>query len=94
MSITITLSEKTEAKILQKAEERGLKADELISDFVEETWNEHYPENGNGSNEQFRNPFESFIGMFSSGRTDTSECMAEILYNEDLDPAQGFGTDK
>ncbi|MCC7308747.1 MAG: hypothetical protein IT173_14380 [Acidobacteria bacterium] len=95
MSITITLSEKTEAKILRRAEEKGLRADKLVSDFVEEAWDEHFPESKNGSNEKdFKNPFESIIGMFSSGKTDTSERMSELLYGEDLDPAQGFGTDK
>lgn len=95
MDITISVSEKTEQKIRRRAEKTGQNMDKVVSDLVEEVWDDHFPENGNRpEEEEYKNPFEPFLGMFSSGKTDTSERMHEILYSEDLDPAQGFGTDK
>jgi hypothetical protein len=88
MSITITVSERTEAKIRRRAERIGVDAEKIVSDLVEEAWDEQFPEKGdNLEKKEHRNPFEPFIGMFSSGKTDTSERMHEILYSEDLDPA-------
>jgi hypothetical protein len=95
MSITITISEKTEKKIRKQAERSGQDVETIVSGLVEDVWDERFPENGserngeNGSHALFR-----MAGMFSSGKTDTAERMHEILYNADLDPAQGFGTVK
>jgi hypothetical protein len=95
MSITITVSEKTEAKIKRRAERTGQSVDKVLGDLVEEVWDERFPENGNNSTSASKpHPLFRMAGMFNSGVTDTSERMHEILYSEDLDPAQGFGTDK
>lgn len=95
MTIKIKVSEKTEQKIRVQAAKTGQEVDEVVGNLVEEVWDEHFPENApDPENGKYKNPFEPFIGMFSSGKTDTSERMHEILYDEDLDPAQGFGTDK
>lgn len=94
MSITITVSEETEKKIRKRAEKTGEAIDKVVSDLVEEVWDEHFPENGNDSSSKKPHSLFQMAGMFSSNVTDTSERMQEILYSEDLDPAQGFGTDK
>jgi hypothetical protein len=101
MSITISVSEKTEQKIRRQAARTGQDVGSVVANLVEDVWDERFPEiqsNGDidpkSDSEEYENPFKPFIGMFSSGKTDTSERMSEILYAEDLDPAQGFGTDK
>ncbi len=101
MSITISISDKTEQKIRRQAAISGQDVDKVVGKLVEDVWDDHFPEaeiNGNRESnrvdDEYENPFAPFIGMFASGKTDTSERMHEILYSEDLDPAQGFGTDK
>jgi len=95
MSITITISEKTERKIRKQAEKSGQDVEKIVSGLVEEVWGERFPENGVEQNGENRShALFRMAGMFSSGKTDTSERMDEILYNANLDPAQGFGTDK
>lgn len=95
MDITITVSGKTERKIRKQAERSGQDVEKIVASLVEEAWDEHFPENGSDP-VAVDKPHALFrmAGMFSSGRTDTSERMSEILYGDDLDPAQGFGTDK
>lgn len=101
MSITISISEKTEERIRRRAARIGQDVDKVVGRLVEEIWDERFPEveanaglKSKNNEETYVNPFTPFIGMFSSGKTDTSERMHEILYSDDLDPAQGFGTDK
>ena len=95
MDITITVSEKIEQKIRRQALKTGQDVDKVVADLLEEVCDERFPESEtNDDKNEFENPFTPFIGMFSSGITDTSENMRAILYSEDLDPAQGFGTDK
>jgi len=42
--------------------------------------------------EDYVNPFAPFTGMFSSGITDTSERMYEILRETEFEPAKGFSS--
>jgi hypothetical protein len=93
MSITITVSEKTEKKIRQHVAETGQDIDEVVGSLVDEVWDEHFPKGGS-TREQKPHSLFRLAGKYSSSRTDTSERMSEVLYSEDLDPAQGFGTDK
>lgn len=85
MDITITISEKAEEVIRERAEENGKNIEEFVEEFVEKSFDK---ENG-GSKERKHNLLE-FAGKFSSGKTDTSERMKEILYETDFDPAEGF----
>jgi len=95
MSITITVSKKTEQKIRNQAARSGQDVEKIVSGLVEDVWDERFPEPGAEQTGDSR-PHGLFrmSGMFSSNRTDTSERMHEIIYGDDLDPAQGFGTDK
>lgn len=93
MSITITVSENTEQKIRKRARTVGQNADKIVSDLVEEVWDERFPENGVRTPSKPHSLFE-MAGMFRSSVSDTSERMQEILNSEEFDPAQGFGTDK
>ena len=95
MSITISVSERMEQKIRRRAAKVGRNANELVGRLVEEVWDERFPDNeSDGGGKKFENPFTPFIAMGASGKTDTSERMREILNSDNLDSAQGFGTDK
>lgn len=94
MEITITISKETEKKIRSRSEKVGKKMENLVGELVEEVWDDHFPENGEHSVEHKPHSLFRLAGKYSSGTTDTSERMSEILYSQDLDPAQGFGTDK
>jgi hypothetical protein len=92
MDITITVSEKTEQIIRQKAEENGKPVSEFAANLLEEKIKEEFSETieNESENEACENPFTPFIGMFSSGRTDTSIRYKEILKKE-IDKRGGFG---
>lgn len=92
MSIKIKVSEKTEQKIRLQAAKTGQDVDEVVGNLVEEVWDEHFPENETNDEKEFENPFKPFIGMFSSGRTDTSSRYKEILL-KDVKMPGGFGGD-
>jgi len=92
MDITITVSEKTEQIIQEKAKENGKEVAEFAASLLEEKVKEDFP--ATVEDENYENPFTPFIGMFSSGKTDTSERMREILYSEDFDSAEGFSVKK
>lgn len=87
MDITIKISDKASEVIREQAEENGKDIGRFVEDFVEKCFDKFEE----GSKERKHNLLE-FAGMFSSGKTDTSERMHELLYEADLDPAQGFGT--
>lgn len=87
MDITITISGRTEEAIREQAEENGTNIEKFVEEFVEKSFDT--AENGEGKKERKHNLLQ-FAGMFSSGKTDTSERMQELLYEEDFDPAQGF----
>lgn len=84
MDITITVSE----KIYELAKQNG----KDVTKFVEEVLEEKFPEpvENKLEDEQYENPFTPFVGMFASGRTDTSVRYKEILMNE-IDKRGGFG---
>lgn len=96
MEITISVSEKTAEIIQHKAEENGKDFAEFAKHLLEEKVSEEFPEilHEEKSDEEYENPFTPFIGMFSSGKTDTSERMHEILYSEDFDSAEEFSVKK
>ena len=85
MSITISISKKAEKTIRRKAEEGGKNVETFVEDFLEESFSAE-----NGEKQERQHNLLEFAGMFSSGKTDTSERMHEILYSEDFDPAEGF----
>jgi hypothetical protein len=85
MDITITISGKVEEKLSELAERDGKNVSEVAVGLLEEKIEEEYSDSV-----EDENPFIPFIGMFSSGKTDTSERIQEILYEADLDPAEGF----
>lgn len=96
MSITITVSEKTEKKIRLHAEETGQDFDTVVDNLgslVDEVWDEHFPDKKETLPNQPHSIFR-LAGKYSSKHTDTSSRMHEILYSDELDPSQGFGTDK
>ena len=88
MSITISVSEKTEQIIREKAEEIGKDASDFAGHLLEEKVKEEFPEKK--GEEKYENPFEPFIGMFASGITDTSTRYKKIL-REEIDNHGGFG---
>lgn len=90
MDITISVSDRVVENIQEKA--NGKAIDDFVEEFVVESFSK-----GNGTNSDADRRHHNLIqmaGMFSSGHTDTSERMHEILYAEDFDSAQGFGTDR
>ncbi len=91
MEITITVSE----KIYELAKQNGKDVTKFVEEVLEQREKELSETLENGSaDEKYENPFTPFIGMFSSGKTDTSERMHEILYSEDFDSAEGFSVKK
>jgi len=85
MDITISVSDETEQIIREKAKENGKDIADFVGEFIEES----FTVENNGKRERKHNLLK-FAGMFSSGKTDTSERMRELLYAEDFDPAEGF----
>jgi hypothetical protein len=92
MEITITVSEKTAGLIQHKAEENGKNIADFAGSLLEEKVMEDFPEvmENKPEDEEYKNPFMPFIGMFSSGKTDTSTHYKEILHKE-IDKRGGFG---
>ncbi len=91
MEITISVSEKTAELIQHKAEENGTDVADFAGNLLEEKVREDFPEiiENESEDEEYENPFTPFIGMFSSGKTDTSIRYKEIL-REEIDKS-GFG---
>ena len=83
MDITISVSDKAIENIRTKAD--GKPVEEFVEEFVEESF-----ANGNGDSRPRKHNLLKFAGMFHSDKTDTSERMHELLYEADLDPAEGF----
>ena len=86
MSITITVSKRTEQKIRRRAEATGEDIGKIVGSLVDEVWDEHFPDKD-------KSPFEAFIGLGSSGRPNASDEISDHKYDEYLNPHQGFGTD-
>ena len=87
MDITISVSEKTEQIIQEKAKENGKDIAEYAANLLEEKVKEDFPETETTDEPH---PLLKFAGMFSSGKTDTSRRYKEILM-EDIDKRGGFG---
>lgn len=85
MDITISVSDKAVENIRVRAEENGKAVNDFIEEFVEENF-----ANGTDEKPERKHNLLAFAGMFNSGKTDTSERMQELLYEADLDPAEGF----
>lgn len=83
MDITISVSDKAVENIRTKA--KGKAVEEFVEEFVEDSF-----ANGNGDSRPRKHNLLKFAGMFQSNKTDTSERMHELLYEADLDPAEGF----
>ncbi len=81
MEITISIPE----RIYEIAKQSG----KDVTEFVEEVLEEKFPET-NGEKRERKHNLLKFAGKYSSGKTDTSERMHEILYSEDFNPAEGF----
>jgi hypothetical protein len=88
MDITITISGKTEEKLSELAKKNGKNIADVAVGLLDEKIEEEFVALIN--EDEYVNPFEKITGMFSSGRTDTSERMSELLREADLDPAEGF----
>lgn len=88
MDITITISGKTEEKLSELAKKNGKDVADVAVGLLDEKIEEDFAEPVN--EEEWVNPFEKITGMFSSGKTDTSERMSELLREANLDPAEGF----
>lgn len=86
MDITITISGKTEEKLSELAKEKGKDVSDIAVGLLDEKIKEDFSNSG----ETDQNPFAKISGMFTSGKTDTSERMQELLREANLDPAEGF----
>jgi len=72
--------------ITEKAEERDMGLADFAGDLLEEKVNEEFRTQGTGTREALL----KMAGMFSSGKTDTSERHSEIL-REAVKMPGGFG---
>lgn len=98
--IEINVSEKTMQSLTELAAENGQSVSDFVGEYVEKEFSNGNSSNGTSKNgqkpiesaaeENKENPLMKFCGMFSSGKTDTSERMSELLREEDFDPAEGF----
>ena len=82
MDITISVSDHVVENIQERA--KGKPIEDFVEEFVEETFAK------NTTNEGAERPFMRMKGMFSSGRTDTSSRIQELLNAQDFDPKEGF----
>lgn len=88
MSITISVSERTERIIREKAEQKGKDVAEFVGEFIEEKF-----AGENGEEPKRKHNLLKFAGMFSGGDGKTSENYRKIL-REEIDSAAGFTTDR
>jgi predicted Ser/Thr protein kinase len=82
MDITISVSDRVIENIQEKA--NGKPIEDFVEEFVEESFA------NNAISEEGERPFMRMKGMFSSGRTDISSRIQELLNSEDFDPSEGF----
>lgn len=90
MSITITLTEKAERLIRERASEQDMGLAEVASDLLEEKVREEFPDYDESDEQDSPHPLLKLAGMFSSGKTDTAERHSEILRDAIKMPG-GFG---
>ena len=95
MNITITVSEKTEKIIREKAKENGKGVSDFAGNLLEEKVKEDFPEiiEDDSVRENNPHPLLRFAGMFSGGSGNVSENYKQILLDE-VDSVAGFTTDK
>ena len=96
MELTITVSEKTEKIIREKAEKNGKGVSDFAGDLLEEKVKEEFPEiiADESVKDNKPHPLLKLAGMFSSkGDGRTSENYKKILL-EEVDSVAGFTTDK
>ena len=89
MDITISVSDRVAKNIQERA--NGKPIGDFVEEFVKESFsNWHEAENGTKESKRRSHNLLAFAGMFSSGITDTSERMSEIMRETNFDPAEGF----
>ena len=95
--LEINVSEQTEQTLKEMASQNNQSVADFAGKIVEKEIAQSKYTNINGqgtmkesTGENNENPLMKFCGMFSSGKTDTSERMSELLREEDFDPAEGF----
>ncbi len=88
MDINITVSEKTERNIREKAEENGKEIKAFVEEFVENSFAK-----GNGEKRERKHNLLAFAGMFSGGDGNSSQNYKKILRDE-IDKVSGFTTDR
>ena len=95
MEITISVSEKTEKIIREKAAQNGKGISDFAGNLLEEKVKEDFPEiiEDESVRENKPHPLLKFAGMFSGGSGNVSENYKQILLDE-VDPIAGFTTDK
>ena len=86
MEITITVSE----KVCELAKQNGKKVSEFVEEFIDEKFSETNTNGNTKKTKERKHNLLKFAGMFSSGKTDTSERMGELLREENFDPKEGF----
>lgn len=87
MDITITISGRTEEKLSELAREKGKDVSDIAVGLLDEKIEEDFAD---PTGDAHKNPFARISGMFTSGKTDTSERMQDLLREADLDPSEGF----
>ncbi|MCY7376450.1 MAG: hypothetical protein LH472_10820 [Pyrinomonadaceae bacterium] len=87
--MNVNVSEKIESKLKDLAIKNGKPVEDFAANLLEEKVKEDFPEIIEDKTE-YENPFAPFIGMFASGKTDTSTRYKEIL-REEIDKRGGFG---
>ncbi|HEX8265121.1 MAG TPA: hypothetical protein VF596_06815 [Pyrinomonadaceae bacterium] len=91
--LEVTVSTEHEKQLQQLAAREGKDVGSFAAELLEEKIEEAYRQNGNAEkNEEMpkERRYMRMKGMFSSGRTDTSERLKELLREEDFDPTEGF----
>ncbi len=89
MNITISVSEKTERIIRERAKEKGKEIEGFVEEFVEESFADKH----GGEIRERKHNLLTFAGMFSGGDGTVSQRYKQILLDE-VDKVAGFTTDK
>lgn len=91
MDITVTISNETARIIEEKATEKKVEFSEFAGGLLQEKVVQEF---SCGEIFEGPHPLLKIAGMFSSGVSDTSERMHDILNFENFDPAEGFSIRK
>lgn len=83
MNITIEVSEKTEGRIRRRAEKMGVPVNKVVSDAVEEFWNDNFSGEIGVETLEKKLTINDLTGLFSSEeKVDTSMKASEIMRSE------------